>query len=284
MNELHTQGPLSVKGPDGRFHRTPWYADREDDSPTGMRTTSYIPLVDQTGTTMALVVMSSDLPMLTPDQEVEHDALAERLAACWNFCQGTTTPELVPKTFDKMLDELEANLQRIESSTQAIAAQRDALLNVALRLNSRGFFTPVSCADLSTVGDMTDMTETINMVQGLRSLEPQPTQALLAAAEIEALGDMLEDARAELALLRLALNVPYEPHQTLMERTLEAAQAKQPPVAPDGFTAGDMASASAQGFRDGEAFAFGPADMADQGATQFRAGVEAAETSTGGAA
>lgn len=42
--------------------------------------------------------------------------------------------------------------------------------------------------------------------------------------EEQALRDMLEDARAELNMIREALGVPVEPHQTLHERVLEAAR------------------------------------------------------------
>jgi hypothetical protein len=42
--------------------------------------------------------------------------------------------------------------------------------------------------------------------------------------ETEALRDMLDDARRELEMLREALNVSYEPHQSLFERMLDAAK------------------------------------------------------------
>jgi len=42
--------------------------------------------------------------------------------------------------------------------------------------------------------------------------------------EASANRDMLDDARTELDMLRQALGVPYEPHQTLRERLLDAAQ------------------------------------------------------------
>lgn len=45
-----------------------------------------------------------------------------------------------------------------------------------------------------------------------------------AADEIEATRDMLNDARTELSMVREALGVPVEPHQTLSERVLEAAR------------------------------------------------------------
>lgn len=40
-----------------------------------------------------------------------------------------------------------------------------------------------------------------------------------------ALREMLDDSRAEMAMIREALGVEYEPHQSLFERTLEAARA-----------------------------------------------------------
>lgn len=52
----------------------------------------------------------------------------------------------------------------------------------------------------------------------------------------ETLRDMLDDARAELAAIREALGVAYEPHQSLQDRTLLAAKgvAEQVgPVAPE---------------------------------------------------
>ncbi|MEX3984112.1 hypothetical protein AB4Y45_34730 [Paraburkholderia sp. EG287A] len=42
--------------------------------------------------------------------------------------------------------------------------------------------------------------------------------------EKQALRDMLEDARAELEALRIALGVPEEPHQSIHERMLERAR------------------------------------------------------------
>lgn len=42
--------------------------------------------------------------------------------------------------------------------------------------------------------------------------------------EQQALQDMLDDARAELEALRVALGVAYEPHQSLHERMLERAR------------------------------------------------------------
>jgi hypothetical protein len=51
-------------------------------------------------------------------------------------------------------------------------------------------------------------------------------QILLTQREDEcaALRDMLEDARGQLDTIRTALGVPYEPHQNVDERMLEAAR------------------------------------------------------------
>jgi hypothetical protein len=49
--------------------------------------------------------------------------------------------------------------------------------------------------------------------------------AVVLDDERAALRDMLEDARAETTMIREALGVPYEPHQTLLERTLGEARA-----------------------------------------------------------
>jgi hypothetical protein len=46
------------------------------------------------------------------------------------------------------------------------------------------------------------------------------------ADEAAALRDMLESARSDLEVIRDALGVPVEPHQSLIERMAEAAQAK----------------------------------------------------------
>jgi hypothetical protein len=51
-----------------------------------------------------------------------------------------------------------------------------------------------------------------------------PAQA--QSVELEALRDMLDTARIDLDMLREALCVPVEPHQSLSERMLEAAQAQ----------------------------------------------------------
>ena len=55
-----------------------------------------------------------------------------------------------------------------------------------------------------------------------------------AANQIEALRDMLDSARSDLEMLRQALGVPAEPHQSLLERMVEAAQSKRGAV-PDGW-------------------------------------------------
>ncbi len=55
-----------------------------------------------------------------------------------------------------------------------------------------------------------------------------------AANQIEALRDMLDSARADLEMLREALGVPAEPHQSLIDRMVEAAQAKRGAV-PEGW-------------------------------------------------
>ena len=51
-----------------------------------------------------------------------------------------------------------------------------------------------------------------------------PAQA--QSDDLEALRDMLDSARTDLDMLREALRVPVEPHQSLAERMLEAAQAQ----------------------------------------------------------
>ncbi|MEE2978055.1 MAG: hypothetical protein VYB88_11325 [Pseudomonadota bacterium] len=54
--------------------------------------------------------------------------------------------------------------------------------------------------------------------------------------DMQALRDMLNDARAELDMMRAALGVPVEPHQFLMERMLNAAKkASQQSPAPKGL-------------------------------------------------
>lgn len=55
-----------------------------------------------------------------------------------------------------------------------------------------------------------------------------------ADEESEALRDMLDSARADMEMLREALGVPAEPHQSLLERMVEAAQAKRGAV-PEGW-------------------------------------------------
>lgn len=65
-----------------------------------------------------------------------------------------------------------------------------------------------------------------------------PTEDFSAKAdagdESEALRDMLDSARSDLDVMRNALGVPVEPHQSLLERMVEAAQAKRELV-PDGY-------------------------------------------------
>lgn len=57
-----------------------------------------------------------------------------------------------------------------------------------------------------------------------------------AGDEAEALRDMLDDARAELDMLRAELGVPVEPHQSLTERMLSAAKkASRQSPAPEGL-------------------------------------------------
>lgn len=56
---------------------------------------------------------------------------------------------------------------------------------------------------------------------------PAPLEARDDPAHtIEALNDQLRDQAIELDMLREALGVPYEPHQSLLERMLEAARGR----------------------------------------------------------
>ncbi len=55
-----------------------------------------------------------------------------------------------------------------------------------------------------------------------------------AANQIEALRGMFDSARLALDVIRNALGVPVEPHQSQLERMVEAAQAKRG-VVPDGW-------------------------------------------------
>ncbi|MFM0058566.1 hypothetical protein PQR64_23370 [Paraburkholderia phytofirmans] len=79
------------------------------------------------------------------------------------------------------------------------------------------------------------MSKAADEIERLRALLDEKETAAPAVVlddERAALRDMLEDARAETAMIREALGVPYEPHQTLLERTLDAARAASPqPVA-----------------------------------------------------
>lgn len=58
---------------------------------------------------------------------------------------------------------------------------------------------------------------------------PSGTKLYTAPPDPDALRDMLDDARSQLDFLREALGVSYEPHQSLFERMVEAAQAKASP-------------------------------------------------------
>lgn len=55
-----------------------------------------------------------------------------------------------------------------------------------------------------------------------------------ALRSTEALRDMLDSARADMEVIREALGVPVEPHQSLMDRMVEAAEAKvvKPGISP----------------------------------------------------
>jgi hypothetical protein len=55
---------------------------------------------------------------------------------------------------------------------------------------------------------------------------PMPTAHVATQADNTAERDMLNDARVELDMLREALGVTVEPHQTIFERMLDAARAK----------------------------------------------------------
>ncbi|WP_186019693.1 hypothetical protein [Burkholderia gladioli] len=54
-----------------------------------------------------------------------------------------------------------------------------------------------------------------------------PAGMTATADERAALREMLDDARNEFTMVREALGIAYEPHQTLLERTLDAARASQ---------------------------------------------------------
>jgi len=69
---------------------------------------------------------------------------------------------------------------------------------------------------------------------GPRCADPECWNDDAQAVETEALRDMLDSARADLEVIRQALGVPVEPHQSLMERMVEAACARamvQPDIA-----------------------------------------------------
>lgn len=86
--------------------------------------------------------------------------------------------------------------------------------------------------DLGTTG-YTDVSLTVawHAVQASAALAATPAAP---DGELEATQDMLTTARTDLELLREALGVPYEPHQSLFDRMLEAAKAAGvPAAAPD---------------------------------------------------
>ncbi len=66
-----------------------------------------------------------------------------------------------------------------------------------------------------------------NMEAAARMLSERVAVSPAAADELAALREMLDDARNEFTMVREALGVAYEPHQTLLERTLDAARASQ---------------------------------------------------------
>ncbi len=64
------------------------------------------------------------------------------------------------------------------------------------------------------------------MAQAINALLQPYSQSIDAVTAIDASNDMLDSARLELELLRNALGVAVEPHQSLSERMLEAASNK----------------------------------------------------------
>ena len=71
------------------------------------------------------------------------------------------------------------------------------------------------------------MDEDARIVRGMKPGYPPKRDEPATADERAALREMLDDARNEFTMVREALGVAYEPHQTLLERTLEAARASQ---------------------------------------------------------
>lgn len=61
----------------------------------------------------------------------------------------------------------------------------------------------------------------------IRDVHPEHAARDKATRESEALRDMLDSARTDLEVMREALGVPVEPHQSLLERMVKAAQAKR---------------------------------------------------------
>lgn len=71
--------------------------------------------------------------------------------------------------------------------------------------------------------------ETLNQyaTEAMRRLIEQDEELSRLRREPEALRDMLDSVRADMEVMREALGVPVEPHQSLMERMVEAAQARR---------------------------------------------------------
>lgn len=68
--------------------------------------------------------------------------------------------------------------------------------------------------------------EEAGMTDRITQLPAPPEASDDPAHTIEALNDQLRDQAIELDMLREALGVPYEPHQSLLERMLEAARGR----------------------------------------------------------
>lgn len=93
----------------------------------------------------------------------QNRADARRLVACWNACDGISTEHLELMTGDLSIHSqlTRKKQEKLTPKATEYRKQRDELLDAAKRLQSRGFFDLVSCADDATLKDMAAMREAI---------------------------------------------------------------------------------------------------------------------------
>lgn len=156
---------------------------------------------------------------MTPAQ-VNH---LRRLLA-WVRCEIGQSPDEVIETvraiapaLDEIDDDGKQALVSMHDASRSVPKYvRAAVNSLSTMIVGRGEVVPDNALPVAPV----DAAQPNARRNAFGMVLPEPS------SEAEAARDMLDDARVELDMLRVALGVPVEPHQSLHERMLQAARTR----------------------------------------------------------